>query len=117
MQLPPNHRRAVISGLRELADFLACNRDIPVPLVVEVDYHPRGETDEEKRAVIDHIAKILGTTPEKAAAGEHYMVRRRFGAVQYKAVTVSRRDMERWEALLSYSENVLPDNEPPGAEE
>lgn len=113
MRQPPNHRRAVISGLREFADDLSLHRDVPVPLIVEIDYHPRGDSDAEKRAEIDRIAKILGVEPEFAADGEHYIATRRYGVVRYRAITVSAEALNRWDALLSYSRNVKPDGEPP----
>lgn len=113
MRQPPNHHRAVISGLRELADDLSLHRDVPVPLIVEIDYHPRGETDTEKRAEIDRIAKILGVEPEFAAEGEHYIATRRYGSVRYRAITVSEKALKNWDALLSYSRNIKSGDEPP----
>lgn len=111
MRQPPNHRRAVIHGLRQLADELSQNRDIPVPLVIEVSYHPRGETDAEKHAEVDRIAKVLGVIPEFAAGAEHYRAVRRFGAVEYRAVTVSTKDLAQWEALMSYWPHFMPHDE------
>lgn len=113
MRQPPNHRRAVISGLRELADYLSLHRDIPVPLIVEIDYFPHGNTDAEKRAEVDRIAKILGVTPISTAAGQHYIASRPYGAIRYRAITVSTKDRKRWEAITSYSDNIKPDDEPP----
>ncbi|MEV0398776.1 hypothetical protein [Actinoallomurus sp. NPDC050550] len=110
MRMSPNHRRAVIQGLRELADELAVNRDLPVPLIIEIDYHPHGANDTEIRAEINRIAELINVTPETSANGENYRAVRRFGPIQYKAVTVSAREMARWEALLTYSENVNPDD-------
>lgn len=113
MLQPPSHRRAVISGLREFADDLSMHRDIPVPLIIEIDYFPRAATDAEKRAEIDRIAKVLGIEPEFTAGGEHYAATRRYGVVHYKAVTISRDALRRWDALMSYSHSVTPDEEPP----
>lgn len=118
MRQPPNHRRAVIHGLRELADELDHNRDIPVPLLVEISYHPRGGTDEEKRAEVDRIAKVLGVTAEFFAGREHYRAVRRFSAVEYRAVTISAKDLAQWNALMSYRPNLIPhDENPEGADQ
>lgn len=113
MRYPPNHRTAVIQGLRELADELSVKRDLPVPLIVAIEYHPRGNNDAEKRHEIRRVAEILGVEPEFTAGGDHYEAVRMYGAVEYRALTVSAEAMARWDALMSYSDQVTPDNNPP----
>lgn len=114
MNRPPNHRRAVITGLRELADLLSTHPDIPVPLVVEIGYHPRGESDTERRAEVDRIAKRLGVAPRYAADRQHYLAIRRFGGgtVHYRAVMISNEERARWDALMTYTRNITPDDTP-----
>lgn len=111
MRRPPNHRRSVIQGLRELADELSLNPGIPVPLVVEIGYHPRGASDEEKRAEVDRIAKLLGVTPEFSPSGDSYVATRRYGAVHYRAITIGAAEMARWNALMSYGPNITTNTE------
>ena len=113
MRYPPNHRRAVIQGLRELADVLSVKRDLPVPLIVDITYHPRGDTDEEKRHEIRRVAEILNVEPEFTDSGQLYEAVRRYGAVEYRAITVSAESMARWDALMSYSDQVTPDSDAP----
>ena len=117
MHRPPNHRRAIITGLRQFADFLDLRPDIPLPLIVEISYHPLGRSDEEKRADIDAIAKFLGVTAVYEARGEHYAASRLFGSVLYRAVTVSTKAMDEWSARKSYEHNVQLDSYKAGADE
>ena len=117
--VPPNHRIYVIRGLRMLAAQLSMNPDIPVPLIVEINYHPRGDTDEEKHAEIDRIGELLNVTPQRTPHG-HYYVIKQFDAVHFKAVTVPSWEMDRFRALSSYEENIIIDEtaheEPPAWE-
>lgn len=100
MNLTPNHRRAVIQGLWELADAVA--QGLPIPLIIDVHYRPPGESDAEKRSEIDDIAAALGVKPEYSASGECYSVRRRFNAVHYSAIMVSRQTTVQYDSLMTY---------------
>ena len=110
MRNPPNHRIGVIQGLRALADYIAEHPDVPVPLIVEISYHPIADTDAEQIAEIDRIAKTLGQTPEHTDA-DHYRVSRRFDSVEYRAVAVLENAMRRYMATNSYRDSIRTDDE------
>ncbi|MCP9947324.1 DUF6197 family protein [Actinomadura madurae] len=100
-------RAAMVAGLRELADFIEARTDLPVPNSTKFVHHPDG-TDEEERAEVDRIARILGAEPEASAGGHHYLVTRRFGPVAFEAVAITDEHMARYTALMSYGGAVEP---------
>src|SRR5438105_2201701 len=66
--IEPENRAEFISALRDLADFLAANPAVPVPLNGDViTLHASGYED-GGRAQVDHIARLLGITPEATLA-------------------------------------------------
>ncbi|WP_055478091.1 hypothetical protein [Sphaerimonospora mesophila] len=109
------HRNAVITGLRALADFLTANPAVPVPRGgVRVAYFPNREADAEMCAEIDAIAALLGVPINSARLDSgHYATGRDFGPVRYEAVAILANARARHEALMSYSDNVTPE---PGAD-
>ena len=95
---PPDldRRTAVIRGLANLAAFLETHPELPLagewsgePFTVYVF----AGTDEENRAEIDRIARILGTAPELLhRSGAHYAAVRNFGGgVTYRALAIDSR--------------------------
>jgi hypothetical protein len=82
-------RERLTAGLRELADFLDQNPEVPVPWRVGVIVFPAEGTDAEMFAEIDVIAAQIGTTATDAGSpGGHYSAVREFGPVQYRAVAI-----------------------------
>jgi hypothetical protein len=84
----PTDRQQTIAGLRELADFLEANPDVPTESLTptgqySVDvWHPVAE----RRAIVDQVAAALGEKP--TYNGKHYKVVRTFsGGVTYQAVS------------------------------
>ena len=72
---------------------------------------PSVSTDGEWRAEIDDIAKLIGSEiHDQTAEYGHYAVERKFGPVEYRALAVLARARASHEALMSYSENVIPDS-------
>jgi hypothetical protein len=83
-------RRRLIAGLRELADFLDHNPQVPAPwradLLVVI---PPDGTDAQMFAEIDAIAARIGAIASDADSPRgHYRVIRDFGPVQYRAVAI-----------------------------
>jgi hypothetical protein len=82
-------RTRLIAGLRDLADFLDQNPQIPAPPHTDLLVFPPNGTDAEMFAEIDAIAGRIGTTASDAGSpGGHYSAVRNFGAVQYRAVAI-----------------------------
>ena len=84
----PSQRRALISGLRALADFLESNPDVPAPEYTDVLVFPPSASDAEKRRQIDVIASRIGSVAETFSSYRHYRTSRRFGPVEYRAVAI-----------------------------
>ena len=81
-------RRALISGLRDLAGFLESNPDVPAPAYTDFLVFPPAVSDEEKRREVDAIASLTGSGTETFSSYRHYQTSRRFGPVQYRAVAI-----------------------------
>ena len=81
-------REALISGLRELAEFLESNPDVPAPAYTDVLVFPPSASDDEERHEVDVIASLIGSGTETSAGYRHYTASRRFGPVEYRAVAI-----------------------------
>jgi hypothetical protein len=81
-------RQALISGLRELTDFLESNPDVPAPAYTDVPVFPPFSSDAEKRREIDVIASRIGSAAVTYSSYCHYQTSRRFGPVRYRAVAI-----------------------------
>ena len=80
-------RQALISGLRDLADFLKSNPRVPAPIDAYVFvFPPHDAPDSEKRDEIDVIASRIGSGTKMSHG--HYLTVRRFGPVEYTAVAI-----------------------------
>ncbi|WP_067473545.1 hypothetical protein [Actinomadura hibisca] len=102
-------RNAALKGLRDLAGFLESHPDLPGPKSSEyVGPHISGEDEEQKRAEVDRIARILGVEATSPVDG-HYSASRDFGAIEYKATAITREHMARYMAWMSYDDAVTPD--------
>ena len=83
-------RERLIAGLRELADFLSQNPQVPAPRYADVLVFPPRGTDAEMFAEIDAIAEHIGVTasPDDDTPTAHYTAARQFGPVQFRAVAI-----------------------------
>ena len=87
-------RQAIISGLRQLADYLEYNPDVPAPGYSDVlAFSPDGECA-GMRAEIDAIAGRIGVEARETVCG-HYVAARSFGPVEYRAVAICQHCRER----------------------
>lgn len=102
------HRRAVIAGLRQLADALVENDDLPIPKVVDITYYPRRKGDTANREEVKRIARILGVRPRLDKDGEHFRAVRRFSRVTYRAVAITKQAKQRWAAMVDYRDSAQP---------
>lgn len=82
-------RGRLITGLRDLADFLEARPEVPAPRSVDVFVFPLSTTDDEIKREIDSIAALIGSNVDDGTAEHrHYVSTRNFGAVQYRAVAI-----------------------------
>lgn len=85
--LDPAGRAALISGLRELVEFLKSNPEVPASSrPVLYAFPPRDEMP-AMRAEIDAIAALIGVAGHLTPGG-HYVASRSFGPVDYEAVAI-----------------------------
>jgi hypothetical protein len=86
-------RGRLIAGLRQLADFLGQNSDVPAPRYAEVIVFADRASNAEMFAEIDVIARQIGATASSAGSpAGHYSAARDFGSVRYRAVAIPARD-------------------------
>jgi hypothetical protein len=93
-------RVRLLAGLRDLANFLNQNPDVPVPWRADVLVFPTEASDAEMFAEIDAIAELMGSDASDADSPRgHYSAVRNFGPVQCRAVAIphSARDNQRGE--------------------
>jgi hypothetical protein len=93
-------RVRLIGGLRDLAEFLDQNPDVPAPRRTDMLVFPPVGSDAEMFTEIDVIAGHIGATASDAdSPAGHYSAYRDFGPVQYRAVAIphSARDDESGE--------------------
>lgn len=82
-------RSLLIAGLRELAEFLDRNPQIPAPRGTDLLVFPPNGSDAEMFAEVDAIAERIGTTAtDDGSSAGHYSAVRDFGPVQYRAVAI-----------------------------
>ena len=85
----PEERARVIAGLRDLAEFLDQDPQVPAPHSTDLFVFPPPGSDAEMFAEIDVIAALIGTTASDAGSpAGHYSAVRDFGPVQYRAIAI-----------------------------
>jgi hypothetical protein len=83
----PSERTAFVSGLRNLADYLESNPEVPAPIYSDVLTFPPDGGWMVMRAEIDAIAARLGVIARETVGG-HYVATRSFGPIGYRAVAI-----------------------------
>lgn len=82
-------RVRLIAGLRDLAEFLDQNPQVPAPRYTDLLVFPSRGTDAEMFAEVDVIAEQIGVTARRNDTPDgHYIASREFGPVQYRAVAI-----------------------------
>jgi hypothetical protein len=82
-------RVRLVAGLRNLADFLDQNPDVPAPWQADLLVFPPEASDAEMFAEIDAIAELIGAdASDDGSPSGHYSAVRSFGPVQYRAVAI-----------------------------
>jgi hypothetical protein len=84
-----DERVRLICGLRELADFLDQNPDVPAPRWTDLIVFPPTGSDAEMFAEVDMIADLIGATASSVdSPAGHYSAVLDFGPVQYRVVAI-----------------------------
>ena len=106
----PATRQAFITGLRDLADYLARHAAVPVPWHGTEILLSARSTDDGGCAQVDHFARQLGVTlHDDLADTGHYSAARSFGPVGYRMTAISDHAMARHHAEMTYSGCITPD--------
>ena len=105
-----DHRQAFITGLGDLACYLASHPALPVPRHGTEILLSADSTDDGGCAQVDHFARQLGVTPHDDLADTgHYSAARSFGPVGYRMTAISDHAMARHHAEMTYSGCITPD--------
>lgn len=104
-------RHQLITGLRELADFLEANPSVPVDEYGDiVTVFTRDGSDETQRAQVDRVARLLGVDVQDSTdRGGHYLAAKSFGRIRYRIVHIPARYTAEHDARHSYTTNVQID--------
>lgn len=105
-------RAAIITGLRDLADFLDAHPDIPITGCVPLYHFAHQRTDADQRAEIEQIAARLGSPVEAQTPYGHYVTTISFGPIQYRAMAITAAARARHDADDSYRGCIQPDPMP-----
>lgn len=104
-------RAQVITGLRQLPDYLDHHPDLPVnEYGWDLLAFTRAGADAAGRAEVGQIATILGVQAnDDTADGGHITAARTFGRITYEFIHVTARRRAAYRALMSYANAVTPD--------
>lgn len=104
----PQHRKEYIDGLRQLADYLDANQDLPVPAegteIIII------ASDAEEGGISQILDLSLGLAASFAERNGFYRTARTFGPVTYKGVSQTRAQLAQFRAYNSYYGCVTPDD-------
>jgi hypothetical protein len=86
----PDRRQAFITGLRDLAWYLASHPALPVPPYGTEINISAASADDGGCAQVDHFARQLAVTPhDDLADSGHYGAVRSFGPIGYRMTAIS----------------------------
>jgi hypothetical protein len=106
----PNVRQPFVTGLRDLADYLARHPYLVVPVYGTEILLSAASADDCGCAQVDRFARQLGVPVENSLAYDgHYRAVRSFGPVGYRMVAISEAAMARYRAADTYYGFVTPD--------
>ena len=103
-------RQAFVTGLRDLADYLASHPAVAIPAHGTEILLSAASADDGGCAQVDYFARQLGVPVENDLAFDgHYRAARSFGPVGYRMTAITGHAMARHHADRSYSGCVTPD--------
>ena len=110
LTIDPNARQPFVTGLRDLADYLARHPRLAVPAHGTEILLSAASADDGGCAQVDRFARQLGVPVENSLAYDgHYRAARSFGPVGYRMVAISDHAMARYHAADTYYGYVTPD--------
>lgn len=116
---PTDARAAFVAALRELADCLESNPEVPAPGPFDSGYIsvlPDSDlSDDESNAFVDRFAAALGIEASDPRRNGHYKAVRHFGPLAYESFHVSTAAMAAAKARASYAGVIRLDDEGPVA--
>ena len=94
-------REAIVAGLRQLADWLERNPDMPLGLYpdVELKVFVREDSEAASAAEVERIADLIGVQPRHN--GRHYHATKTFGPASYDVVACDVRPTADQKAQVS----------------
>ena len=105
-----DHRQAFITGLRDLAWYLASHPVIPIPKYGTEILLCASSTDDGGCVQVDDFARQLGVTPEDDLdRSGHYGAVRFFGPIGYRMTAISDHAVARYHAEDTYRGCITPD--------
>lgn len=105
-----NARQRFVTGLRDLADYLARHPHLVVPAYGTEILLSAASADDSGCAQVDRFARQLGVTVENGLGYDgHYSAARSFGPVGYRMTAITDHAMARYRAADSYYGCVTPD--------
>jgi hypothetical protein len=108
----PTDRAQLITGLRQLADYLDTHPTIPITRsgLELLSFPSKHNSDQAERTEVDHVAALLDRIAcDDTADGGHYTVSRSFGPVTYKFIHIPARRRALNDAHWSYAGAITPD--------
>lgn len=100
----PDPRTELVAGLRELADFIAANPEMPIPDYPRFQHCIGPCSDADGVAVTQTLAEMLDVEP--TVSGGHTNVERRFRGLRYEAFYIARERMREHNEEQSYTGNI-----------
>lgn len=101
----PEHRAAVVAGLRGLADLLDAHPQLRCPYSVRVSVSTIGDSPEAERAEVDSVAALLRVP---VVDDRHYFAEKHFGPVAYVVAHIPDHCRRNYQSALSYQDNLAP---------
>jgi hypothetical protein len=104
-----SEREEFITGLRQLADFLTVNPDVPIPgYTTTIQISANGGSDDEQRARVDRAALAMGMEPfDPFGKGEHWEAALHFGPVKYYVLAIDAQHMADYTAVQQLGAEAL----------
>jgi hypothetical protein len=99
-------RKAVVDGLRELANFLVLASSLPVPRYPSLMLNVVADTDADRRAAVTRVARLLKVSVQEDEGTIRAV--RNFGPIRFQCWASTLAGDAEWNARRSYDGSVQP---------